>query len=138
MRPEIIESEVDEGTDNQNVGRIEDHQGNAVLRSQCQSWELSVIDEETRAVVYSLSAQPTSDTAVFFWFDTPQKTGEWNGKDATGFNMLHNGRIADVGAGILKGGRSYLWEYAFISSTLGRLPAKFRWIVNPSHLVATP
>jgi hypothetical protein len=131
---QIFEAEVDQGTDNINVGRVVTPRRVNPVRSEWQTWELTVYDEDTGVEVYSLAAQPNTDSAVFFWYDTLQTPAVW-GLDSEGFNMEHNVRQADVGAGVLKGGHTYLFEYAFISVAHGRMPIWFRHIVGPSSLV---
>ena len=54
MQPTIVEEHVYEGSDNLNLARIEDHAGANVQRAVITSWDLTVQDEETGSLVYSL------------------------------------------------------------------------------------
>lgn len=127
----IFEDLVLEGTDNWNTGRAVSQGKTLIARSDISTWELRVYDEDDLSKVYELLAQPNTDTATFKFFDTLQEDGFW-GIDDKGYNFRHFIREADVVAGTLKGGKSYLFEYGFLTASYGRVPATFRWIVIPT------
>lgn len=127
----IFTAPVIEGTDNWNTSRVVTQDRTAILRADISSWEVRVFDEDDMSEVYSLLAQPNTDTSEFKFFDTLQKDGHW-GIDDKGYNFRHFIRQADVGASTLEGGKSYLFEYAFTTASYGRIPVTFRWNVIPT------
>ena len=129
--PRIFTASVWEGTDNCNVGRIVLHNRNPMVRSDFSTWELQVYDLDDLAEVYSLTAQPNTNTATFYFHDTLQENGYW-GIDDKGYNFLHHVTDAAVGPGVLKGGRTYAFEYGFNTTLFGRIPVTFHWRVEPT------
>jgi len=134
MSQQADREDVIEGTDPINVGRVVNQQMQAIVRADFQTWDLTVVRVETGDIVHTSLGNANTDTAVFFFYDTLQKTTIW-GLDSKGFNFEHKVLNSTFSAAPLKGGSDYRFEYRFQSTTLGMLPADFLWRVKPSSSV---
>ncbi len=132
---DIDRDTVEEGTDVWNSMRIVTHDGTPLTRAQFTTWNLFVWELESGSTVYSLTAQPNTDSATFLFFDTLQVgDGFWSAEDPDGYNARHFMRQADLPVGVnLQGGASYQFEYEFVTSAFGVLRKKFVWDVTPSR-----
>ena len=128
FEPVVIESIVEEGTDNQNVGQVAKPDGTFILEADVPAgWALDVYEKANSVPIYSLAGQSTSGVI----FDTPQLDGFW-GIDDIGYNFRHpvtQVALATQSAS-LEGGRRYLFLYQFPTMTEGILVSRFIWRIR--------
>jgi hypothetical protein len=141
-QPILHRQEVIEGTDAYNVGAITIPRAgfqNGVLLTQADvtgSITLNVYLPASSTVLYTTAFSKTliqDGTLEAIHAATVDK--DW--PDAIGHNFQHQIRAADLAAYVtplvLKGGRSYTFEYLIPTLRDGTVPAIFVWDITPRH-----
>lgn len=135
-----VRKEVMEGTDNWNVGALSVPRAtfaqNVLLTQSDVSGliTLNIYPPDSSTAVYTTTfAKTLTQAGGTEAIHTALVDSRWNGKNTIGHNFVHYVQQADVGAGILKGGRSYTMEYAIPTAQDGTLYAVFVWDIDARH-----
>jgi len=118
--------DVDEGSDNSNVGQVILANRTLMIRSDVSGTDITlrVFERGTAAAIYT---DTIAKAGVIY--DTPQVDGHWKNMGTPGYNFRHQVRQVDLAAdGVtLKSGRTYRFEYTFPTQQDGNVRAIFVW-----------
>lgn len=129
MQPITVEGEVDEGTDNDNVGLIFRIGSVRLVAADITDIDLQIFALGGTTALYTdagiLATDTNTDGGVVF-SDALRVDGHW-GLDVIGYNFRHSLLQSDLVAAsvALEGGKNYLLEYLFNSATFGTIKARF-------------